>query len=62
MNTTDLIKYEMPAIAEYISNDFLQTLIAKYTAFKVNRNLILSNVKDCRDYQMITQNTTKMVR
>jgi len=37
MTKQELCQYEAPSITEYISNDFLQGVIAKYIAFKVNR-------------------------
>lgn len=39
MNTKELFRYETPRISQYISNDFLQDLMARYVAFKVNRKL-----------------------
>ena len=33
----ELLLYEVPSITEYISNDFLQEIIAKYIAYKVNK-------------------------
>ena len=39
MNTDKLLIYEMPAIAEFISNDWLQGIIAKYVANKINRKV-----------------------
>ncbi len=37
MTPHELLKYELPAITEYISWDWLQSLIARYYAYKVNR-------------------------
>ena len=34
-----LVEYEMPKIAENISNNYLQNLLAKYTVAKVNKKL-----------------------
>ena len=32
-----LLKYELPSIAEYCSVDWIQEIIARYTAMKINR-------------------------
>lgn len=37
MKKEELIVYELPSISEYISIEFLQNMIARYTARKVNR-------------------------
>lgn len=39
MNKEELIQYELPGIAEYISIDWLQTIIARYSSWKINRKL-----------------------
>lgn len=39
MTTREALEYDTPSIAEYVSNDFLQGLIAKYVAHKVGRKL-----------------------
>ena len=39
MNKNELLIYEIPAIAEYISIGFLQTIIARYIAWKIKRKL-----------------------
>lgn len=39
MDKEELIKYEMPIIAEFISIGWLQTLLAWYIGNKVNRKL-----------------------
>lgn len=36
---TELLIYEMPWYAYYVSNNFLQTILAKHTARKVNRKM-----------------------
>ena len=36
MKKEDLTVYEVPSIAEYVSNSFLQDIIARYTAWRVN--------------------------
>ncbi len=37
MEKKELLLYEAPTISEFISVGFLQTLTARYIAFKVNR-------------------------
>ena len=37
MKKEELILYESPTIAEFISLDWLQEIIAKYLAWKINR-------------------------
>lgn len=39
MNKEELLVYEMPAIAEFVSIGWMQTIIAKYVAWKVNRKV-----------------------
>lgn len=39
MNTNKMIKYEMPWIAEFISINWLQDVVARYVAFKVSRKI-----------------------
>lgn len=39
MTKKELLLYDTPSIAEHISWDFLQTIIAKYTAWKINRKV-----------------------
>jgi hypothetical protein len=36
MKKEDLTVYEVPSIAEHVSNPFLQDIIARYTAWRVN--------------------------
>lgn len=45
MTTREALEYDMPSIAEYISNDFLQNVIAKYIARKVERKLARLKVR-----------------
>jgi hypothetical protein len=33
----ELLKYEMPSIGEYTINNFIQEIIARYLAWKINR-------------------------
>lgn len=40
MDTEELLKYEMPIIAEFISIGWIQTIVAKYVAWKVHNKLI----------------------
>jgi len=35
----EILMYEMPAITEYVSWPFFQTIIAKYSAWKVNTKM-----------------------
>ena len=35
----DLVTYEMPTIAEFIAIGWLQTICARYLAWKVNRKI-----------------------
>lgn len=37
MKKTDLVIYEMPSVSEFISWPWFQEIIARYTAYKVNR-------------------------
>lgn len=37
MNQEELIKYELPWYAGYVSNSFLQDIIARHIAAKVSR-------------------------
>lgn len=37
ISAQDLLFYEMPSCAEYTNIGFIQELIAKYTAWKINR-------------------------
>jgi len=37
MKKSELLEYEMPTITEFISNKFLQDIIARYLVSKVNR-------------------------
>ncbi len=37
MEKEELLKYEMPSIAEFVSVGFLQTILARYTAWKINK-------------------------
>ena len=39
MNKIDLVLYETPAIAKYISIGWIQNILAKYVAKKVNRKV-----------------------
>jgi len=39
MKKEDLVLYEAPSITEYLSIGWMQTLCAKYIAWKVNRKL-----------------------
>lgn len=39
MDKEELLKYEMPTIAEFVSIDCLQTLLAIYLSWKINRKL-----------------------
>jgi len=39
MDKKELIIYEMPSIAEFISIGWIQTIVAKYVAWKVNRKM-----------------------
>jgi len=39
----DLIMYEMPLIAEFISINWLQNILAKYTAHKVTKKMARFN-------------------
>ena len=37
MKKEELLKYEMPSIAEYISIAWMQKIVARYCAWKINR-------------------------
>ena len=39
MKTEELLIYEMPTIAEFIGNKFLQSIIAKIVAKKINKKM-----------------------
>lgn len=39
MTKEDLALYEAPALSEFVSNPLIQTLLAGYIAWKVNRKL-----------------------
>lgn len=39
MTKEELLEYEMPSIAEYVSIGWLQTILARYTAKTVNRKV-----------------------
>lgn len=39
INHKNLVLYEMPKIAQFISNDYLQEVLAKYLILKVDRKL-----------------------
>ena len=37
MERNELLIYEMPLMAEFVSNSLLQEIIARYLAWKINR-------------------------
>jgi hypothetical protein len=39
MDKQKLLTYECPTISEYISVDWMQTIIARYVAWKVNKKI-----------------------
>lgn len=39
MNKTELLTYEAPFISEYVSIGWIQTILARYLAWKINRKL-----------------------
>lgn len=39
MNEEELLKYELPSISEYISIGWMQEIIARLTANRINRKL-----------------------
>ena len=39
INKEELLKYELPAITEYVSIKWIQTLIARFTAYRVNKKI-----------------------
>lgn len=43
MNTTELIKYELPWYAEYVSNGWLQDIIAKRCSKRIMKKLARYN-------------------
>ena len=49
MKREELLVYEMPTIAEFISFEWGQTIIAKYTAWKINRKWKRYQVRLARD-------------
>lgn len=48
MNKEELALYETPAIAGYISNSFLQSVVARYIAWKVNTKIDRMNKRQKR--------------
>jgi len=49
MNTKELLKYEMPSIAEYCSIGWIQNIIAWCTAKKINRKTRRYNARLARE-------------
>lgn len=49
MEEKELLKYEMPTIAEFVSNDFLQNILARYLAWKVNRKMKRYKIRKLRE-------------
>jgi hypothetical protein len=48
MDRTKLIEYELPSITEKVSIGWLQNVIAKYTARRVNRKIKRYNLRQER--------------
>lgn len=45
MDTEKLLKYELPSWVEFISIDWMQTVIARYYAWKVGRKIKRYNLR-----------------
>lgn len=49
MEKIDLVKYELPTWVEFISNDWLQSIIARHYANKVNKKVARYNYRNDRE-------------
>lgn len=45
----ELLKYETPSIAEFVSWEWLQNIISRYLAWKINRKLKRYNMRCTRE-------------
>lgn len=49
MNKEELLKYELPSISEYCDFEWMQTLVGRYSAWKVNKKIRRYNKRKERE-------------
>jgi hypothetical protein len=49
MEKEELLKYELPSYSEYISNPFLQEIVARMCARRINRKLRIYEKRKARE-------------
>jgi hypothetical protein len=48
----DLLTYETPTIAEFISIDWMRNIVARYIGWKVDRKIKRYNKRNAREYYL----------
>lgn len=54
MKVRELLEYDTPAIAEYISWRWLQNIMARYVAWKIKRKIKLYNFRQKRKEYLLS--------